>query len=451
MPVQPGQLLAGDKYRIEEVLGIGGMGVVVAATHLHLQQRVAIKFMRPAAAADPESVERFLREARNAALLKSEHVARVLDVSTLENGSPYIVMELLDGMTADELIETGRVLTIGEAVEYTIQVCEAVAEAHSRGIIHRDLKLANLFLTSSTDKRALVKVIDFGLSRPIDRESKRITKDMSLMGTPAYMSPEQLRSADDIDTRTDLWALGVVLFELLTGDVPFSGTAPEICSKVLTGTPRDVRELRPEVPAPLASVIARCLEKDRDLRFANVAELAEALDPFVPEGATRAGDRVRRVQSESVAPPLFKSSGLWDTSAKKTGVSWGADGMLGPKTSYRGWIALTGGVAVLALLVLTLALRAKRATDDQRALSASPPAASEPLAPGSVSPAVATASPPPSTSAQVALGEASSAGPAPPPAVSARPLRPQPRAPGVGAPGVGARRPPKKEDILDSR
>ena len=443
MPVQPGQLLAGDKYRVEHVLGVGGMGVVMAATHLHLQQPVAIKFMLPAAAADPESVERFLREARNAALLKSEHVARVLDVATLENGSPYIVMEFLDGMTADQLAETGHVLSVGEAVEYTIQVCEAVAEAHARGIIHRDLKLANLFLTSSPDKRAMVKVIDFGLSKPIDPDSRKITKDLTLMGTPAYMSPEQLRSAADIDTRTDLWALGIVLFELLSGRVPFEGSDPEICSQVLTSAAPDIREHRPEVPEGLAAVIARCLQKDREARFATVAELAAALDPFVPDGLTSAGDRVRRVQSESVVPPLFKSpSGHLDmTGVRKTGITWGGDGH-GPKPTYRGWLALTAGVAVVAVIVLFFGLRAMRSGPEPAPAAAAPlPATTVEAAPSNTTPVIASAAPP---STPPAIDPVASA-----PAVSARtprPLRP------IGG-GARPRTPRKdgKDGILDSR
>ena len=445
MPVKPGQVLAGDKYRVEHVLGVGGMGVVVAATHLQLHQPVAIKFMLRDAAADPESVERFLREARNAALLKSEHVARVLDVATLEDGSPYIVMELLEGATADELAANGHVLSVGEAVKYTTQVCEAVAEAHARGIIHRDLKLANLFLTSSTDKRALVKVIDFGLSRPIDPESRRITKDMSIMGTPSYMSPEQLRAGADVDTRTDLWALGVVLFELLTGEVPFGGgSAPEICARVLTEEPRDVRALRPEVPEGVAFVIARCLQKDRDARFANVAELAEALDPFVPDGSARPGDRVRRVQSENVMAPVFKSSTHHDVSSKRTGLSWGADGLV-PKQSYRGWIALTGAVAVLAVVVLFFAFRAIRSPDEApSATSPPPPTASDPATPTAPGPSSATA---PTPSGEAADPSATAPG-APAGARDGRPLRPAPRPP---AGGVVRPRVPKKDNILDSR
>jgi serine/threonine-protein kinase len=442
LPVSPGQLIA-EKYRVEHVLGVGGMGVVVAATHLHLHQPVAIKFMLPEAAADPESVARFLREARNAVQLKSEHVARVLDVATLENGSPFIVMEFLDGMTADELLESGHVLTIGEAVEYTIQVCEAVAEAHARGIIHRDLKLANLFMTSSADKRALVKVIDFGLSRPVDRDSKRITKDMALMGTPAYMSPEQLRSADDIDTRADLWALGVVLFELLTGQVPFTGaTSPEVCSQVLTGAPLDPRRIRPEIPDRLAAIIARCLQKDRELRYATVTELAEALDPFVPEGGTRAGDRIRRVQSENVMAPSFKSSGYQEIPSKRTGLSWGADGMLGPKPSYRGWIILTVIVTVLAIGALTVAIRMMRSSA-QRAVIVANEGPPQPAVDSSSSAAVA--SPPTSATSTADLADPATVG-------SAGQRAKQPRSPNAGAPPPRPRPPtPKKGDILDSR
>jgi eukaryotic-like serine/threonine-protein kinase len=425
-PVQPGQLLAGGKYRVEHVLGIGGMGVVVAATHLQLGQPVAIKFMLPAALKDKESVERFVREARSAAQLKSEHVARVLDVGTLETGAPYIVMEYLEGITLDRFLDEGNTLSIGEAVEFTIQVCEAVAEAHVRGIVHRDLKPTNLFMTKGADKRPLIKVIDFGLSKTLGANSRKITRDFSIMGTPTYMSPEQLRSTSDVDTRTDIWALGVVLYELLTGHVPFHADAvAEVCALVLASPPRPIHEVHRDVPPELAAVIMRCLEKEPNHRFATVAELAEALNPFVPAGTGNAGDRIRRVQTDSVMAPRYGSQPLPDGPGRKTQASWGTDAMMmaGSKPNHLLWIAVTIVIAALGIGALVFGLRMRAATEAQSTNAAVTP------------PELPVEAPPPST-----------ADPGPAPGTSAAPdhagpVATTPARPGAPRSGTGGARP----------
>jgi serine/threonine-protein kinase len=292
-PVMEGQVVGG-KYRVERVLGEGGMGVVVAATHLQLKERVALKFLLVEVAEGSERTARFLREAQAAVKIKSEHVARVSDVGTLDGGAPFLVMEYLEGEDLDALLQKRGPLPPAEAVEYVLQACDAIAEAHRAGIVHRDLKPANLFLTSRSDGSPCVKVLDFGISK-VSGEGASLTKTSGYLGTPLYMSPEQLRSARSVDGRSDIWALGIILFELCTGLSPFDAqSVPELCSMILTATPARLRAIRPELPEGLDAVVARCLKKDVEDRFATIADLAEALAPFVPEHARHSVARISR-------------------------------------------------------------------------------------------------------------------------------------------------------------
>jgi serine/threonine-protein kinase len=299
VPVRAGDLLAG-KYRVERVLGMGGMGVVVAARHEQLDQRVAIKFVRPEALGNREAVERFLREARAAVKLKSEHAARVLDVGTLESGAPYMVMELLEGSDLAQMLETRGQPSIEQAADWVVQACEALAEAHAAGIVHRDLKPQNLFLARTVGDGFKVKVLDFGVSKSMAAMSGAaagsLTHTRAMLGSPLYMAPEQMRSSRNVDARADVWALGVVLFELLTNARPFEAeTLPELCLMVVSDPARPVSDLRPDVPALLCEVIARCLRKDPAERFANAGELAEALAPFASPSVRPIALRARKV------------------------------------------------------------------------------------------------------------------------------------------------------------
>jgi serine/threonine-protein kinase len=281
-----GEVLAG-KYRVECVLGEGGMGVVVAAHHIGLDERVAIKFLRPEMLENAEAVDRFAREARAAVKIKGEHVARVFDVGTLETGAPYMVMEFLQGEDLSGWIRQRGPLGIEDAVAFVLQACEAIAEAHALGIVHRDLKPSNLFCIRGADGRPTIKVLDFGISKVASTTAGArgpATQTNTVLGTTLYMSPEQIHSAKDVDARTDIWALGVVLFELMTGRVPFEGeTHVQVAVKVSVEAPPPLRRDRPDAPPGLEEVILRCLEKRREQRYSNVAELALALLPFSPK------------------------------------------------------------------------------------------------------------------------------------------------------------------------
>ena len=300
-PVMLGQVLAG-KYRIERVLGEGGMGVVVEAHDISLERRVAIKFLLSDFAKHPEATQRFTREARAAVKIQSEHVARVIDVSTLENGAPYMVMEFLEGSDLSQVIETSGQLPVEDAALYVIQACEALAEAHAHGIIHRDLKPANLFLARQAGGSQKIKVLDFGISKTLTATDPgllgSLTRTSSMMGSPLYMSPEQMKSTRDVDFRADIWGLGVILYEALAASTPFTGgSIPEISAKILLEDPRPITELRPDVPEELVAVITRTLRKRPDERFANVGELAVALMPFAHSRARGNVERIVRVLS----------------------------------------------------------------------------------------------------------------------------------------------------------
>src|SRR4051812_8648009 len=297
-PVQEGDLLAG-KYRVEKVLGFGGMGIVVSAFRTDLEQRVAVKFLSQAAAERPDAAERFRREARAAAKIRSEHVARVLDVGTLDSGLPYMVMEYLEGNDIAEELRRFQRLPILDAVEFILQSTEALAEAHASGVVHRDLKPGNLFLAQRADGSRRVKVLDFGISKALTGSSVEelsLTKTAALIGSPLYMAPEQMRSAKDVDTRADIWSLGAMLYEMLTGEPPYTGESiPQLCAALLHDDPIPLRQHRPEIPEGLEQAVLRCLAKDRNHRFPNVCELGRALLPFALADSRIHVERAERV------------------------------------------------------------------------------------------------------------------------------------------------------------
>jgi serine/threonine-protein kinase len=281
-PTAPGAVLAG-KYRVERVLGQGGMGVVVEARHMVLEDRVALKFLLPDFAQHPDASARFLREARAAVKIKSEHVARVSDVGTLETGAPYMVMEYLDGSDLAGVLTQSGPLSIADAVDYVIQGCEAIAEAHGYGIVHRDLKPANLFLSKRPNGLPIVKVLDFGISKVVESAVDNLTGTTTSMGSALYMSPEQMQQTRGVDSRTDIYALGISLYELLAGRQPFHAeTLPALCAEIFTGTPTPIRALRADVPEGLAAAMEKAYARDRGLRHQTVADFVKALAPFAP-------------------------------------------------------------------------------------------------------------------------------------------------------------------------
>jgi serine/threonine-protein kinase len=289
-PVQPGQVI-GEKYQIIDRIGSGGMGQVYSALHLDLGERVALKFLRREALQYPELVQRFSTEARAAARIRSEHVARVFDVGQLPSGIPFIVMEFLEGRDLAEVLIQRGPLSIELAVDYLLQACEALASAHAKGIVHRDIKPENLFLSKSSAGPGAIKVLDFGVSKlsldgtgaAAKREYVRTTLPV---GSPAYMSPEQIRECSDVDHRTDIWALGCALFELVTGKTPFDApTLLQLGAAILEQEPTALGQALPAAPRELEAIVSRCLSKDPKLRYADVAELARALSPFASDRA----------------------------------------------------------------------------------------------------------------------------------------------------------------------
>jgi eukaryotic-like serine/threonine-protein kinase len=291
--VKPGDIIA-DKYLVDSVLGVGGMGVVFRARHLQLNGQVALKFLSAQFLSSPVAIGRFRREAQAAAKLKSEHVVRVFDVGTHTNGLPYMVMEYLVGCDLGGLLEASGRLASDLVADLLIQTCSAVEDAHEQGIIHRDLKPSNLFCVPRPDGTFTVKVVDFGISKVSDASAGlegSITVTGNIVGSPSYMSPEQMKSPNRIDHRSDLWSLGVVMYECLTGRLPFpASTYAEICLKVHQEPPLPASAHGVRLPAGLETIVNRCLAKEPEKRYATAGELAAALIAFAPH-APRASVR----------------------------------------------------------------------------------------------------------------------------------------------------------------
>jgi len=275
--LEPGSFIAG-RYRVLEKIGEGGMGQLYACLDTVLSREVAVKLMQRGLASEPLVAERLMREAMLAAQLR-RHVAQVFDCGMLSTGEPFIVMELLAGQDMYAVLRESGPLDPGDVSALMLQVCDGLAEAHEKGIIHRDLKPENLFCASEPDGSVTIKIVDFGVSKQVTgRRLRAQTNPGESVGSPQYMSPEQITSPSEVDARTDIWSLGVVMYELLTGVLPFrGGSTARICAAVLTEPTPSISDHRSDVPPALVFIIERCLEKDRQRRFADVSQLSAAL------------------------------------------------------------------------------------------------------------------------------------------------------------------------------
>jgi serine/threonine-protein kinase len=445
------------------------MGVVVAAQHVRLDEKVALKFLLPNAMMNAEVIGRFEREARAASKIKNEHVARVSDVGTLDNGSPYMVMEYLQGGDLSGWLTERGPMPIDMAVDFILQACEAIGEAHSIGIVHRDLKPANLFCTTRTDGQLFIKVLDFGISKlSTPGVDSHMTRTTAFLGSPLYMSPEQMQTSKGVDARTDIWSLGIILFELVTGRPPFDGeSVTELAIKIATQPPIMVRTLRADAPVRFEQLLTKCLERDRDRRFQSVGELAVALGEFAPPHARvsverivgterRAGMSITGDPTKSALPGVFVPGLVAPTGASQTAgpvfnlvptraeapqtaASWGQTGAEEKSGSKGLFIGLGVFSAVVAVVGIAVFIHVRGASPSavagpstvaadpasgSVAASPAPPASSPPSAEPAVAPAA------PSTAAQAAAvpDPPAPTGPAAAPTVAAHatPSRPSP-------------------------
>jgi serine/threonine-protein kinase len=342
----------------------------------------------------------------------------VIDVGKLDSGAPYMVMEFLDGDDLARVLEERGPMTPDAAVQLVLQACDAVAEAHAAGIVHRDLKPENLFLTKTLAGRPKVKVLDFGVSKSSGMTTGgqgALTRTRSMLGSPLYMSPEQMRSAKDVDARADVWALGVVLFQLLTCRWPFEAqNMPELCLKVVTEPPQSIASLRSDLAPGLVAVIERCLEKNPASRYADAAALAEALEPFAPELAPRRSpssaslggpEESAALVSQStlvsprMSPQVTPAPSTWDSTSGRAGASSAATSR--PRSLV--WMGALAAVVVVALALAFLRRSPSSAPASSSDRAAQPPAApprTEVLAPTAIP--APTATPAPALAAAVA-------------------------------------------------
>jgi len=436
--VEDGAILGG-KFRIGRTLGKGGMAVVFEAMHQQLGTMVAVKVLRDDLAKNQEVADRFLREARAAAALRGDHICRVIDFGTHEDGTPYIVMELLEGRDLASVLREQDQIEVGLAASYMLHACAAVAELHSQGMVHRDLKPGNLFVVQKLDGSPSVKILDFGIAKVVLPVDFDLTSTANIMGSPAYMSPEQLRSAKNVDARSDIWSLGIVLYELVTGDKPFDGESiTDLALAITTEAPKPMPR---NVPTGFIEVVWKCLEKDVANRFQDVGQLAEALQPFAgtkQELATSVGRVLASPKKLATATPKEKT-----TLGSASGVM-----LVRPSAKPLIWIGAVLAVAAISL-VIALSIGGK---DDA---PAAPAAAAPPVA--KPTPAPTSPPPPPAPDAAVAASPpdaAEVAAPASDATEVAAPTPPEPPTEKPHVPKKGKRTQPVRKgtkDLGDSR
>jgi serine/threonine protein kinase len=437
----PGQVIAG-RYRVERILGYGGMGVVAAARHMDLDEIFAVKVMIVDGSLNQEWIERFVREARTAAKLKSVHAAKVVDSGRLEDGAPFLAMEYLKGRDLSNELHVRGPLPALEAATYIFQACDVLTEAHALGIVHRDLKPANLFLTQLPNGAACIKVLDFGIAKHEDAVGgARMTQTSNVFGTPIYMSPEHMRSAKLVDARSDIWSLGVVLYELCTGTLPYDGESmTALVAQVMTEPPVPPSKRRAGIPPEIEAIILRCLERDPVKRYPSAAALAQALAATMGE--------------HRPTLPSFPDGAMRITGQHALTPQWGAGGTHGPLTStsvrlpgIRQRTGLLAGLISFAvgLLVIGTIIAIRYPSDSTPGAASSSEAAPPPPAVASSSPQIIPASasaaepaPPPSATVSAAIPSVT-AEPSAPATASAAPLtRP------LSSAGLGPGKPPIK-------
>ena len=398
LKIERGDVIAG-KYRVEAQIGSGGMGVVVSARHVAMGHRLAIKILRiKEDDRDPRgAVTRFVREARAAARIQSEHVVRVIDVAALPDATPYMVMEYLEGEDLRQLLDRRGELAVDEAVGHILQACEGLAEAHAVGVIHRDLKPSNLFLARKPSGQVVLKILDFGISKVSPRGGEAgITTTGALMGSPLYMAPEQMRSSKNVDARADIWSLGLILYELLAGRAPFEGESiPEVCLAVMGSEPLPISNFRSDVPSGVQAIVHKCLAKDRDGRYRTMGELARALEGFAPAGsrvhAERASTAVKTARSlEAVIAPddgvrsVGSAGGAAGTALDHGGIalryepesipSW-SGGRPRQRRAVAMWIAIAVATCAVAIVVGAVVARAPSGAPESKGAAVVPPVA----------------------------------------------------------------------------
>jgi serine/threonine-protein kinase len=442
----PGKLLAG-KFRVVRLLGEGGMGAVYEIEHELTKHRRALKTLHAAMAASPSIVERFLREASAAGRVGNPHIVETFDAGVLDSGEPYLVMEILRGEPLSQRIARGP-MPIPEVVDLMGQACVGVAAAHAAGIVHRDLKPDNLFITPGSDGRPFVKILDFGISKfdTAQTGGMQLTKEGSAMGTPYYMSPEQIRGAANLDARADVYALGVILYECLTAKRPFeSEVLTHLAVLIHAGQTEAIEQLRPDLPPGFADLVRFAMASDREHRMQSATELRTALERYgaVSDGVPFRPPTLPSASTLQSPPSAVQARSLAATSG--VGVSM-RNPTPTPKKSHIGLIVSVAGLGVATLAGGYLLLRASSEAAGPVTAASSPETAAsvtaEPTAKPDATPrarsvttppviAIEKAAPPPATAAP---SSDAARPPAPPVPAASRPAVVAPAAPAPAGP-----------------